>query len=141
MFVEELHLLVVPCLVFDELACSYILFTLLDDLVFLLVSLLVLSLQQLLEIFFESFDVLQVFGTQFTINDLDVSDRVYVSFFVDHLFVRESAHHMVDAVDSIDVRQERVTKTSTVTCSLDEPSDVCHSQLCLHSRLGFVRVN
>ena len=55
---------------------------------------------------------------------------------MDNLFVLESSDNVVDSIDGINVRQESVSKTFTLTGSLDETSNISNGQLSQNLTLG-----
>ena len=53
----------------------------------------------------------QVGQTQFSLDHLDVGDRVHLAGHVNHVVVHKAAHHIDDSVGLADVRQKLVAQT------------------------------
>jgi hypothetical protein len=62
----------------------------------------------LLEAIYLLLNPLDVFETQFVLDDFHVADRINVSLDVDHFCIVEGADDLEDAIDSTHVREERV---------------------------------
>ena len=90
----------------------------------LFVWLLVHALDQTSQLFSCLIDLLEILLEKLVGDDLHVADRVNVTLVMHDLFVREGSDHMVDAIDSLDVRQESIAKTLTFAGTSHESSDI-----------------
>jgi hypothetical protein len=112
----------------------------------------------LLEAIYMLLDPLDVFETQFGLDDFHVAERINVSLDVDHFRIVEGANDLEDAIDGTYVGEERVPETCTSRGALDSislpalvtlSSEMTHSgktsnidagQMCGNAGGGFVKL-
>mmetsp|Transcript_24075 Transcript_24075/g.54019 ORF Transcript_24075/g.54019 Transcript_24075/m.54019 type:complete len:271 (+) Transcript_24075:553-1365(+) len=81
---------------------------------------------------------LLVFLSELSCDDLNVSDRIDFVLYVHNVRVLEGTQHVHDAIDSSDVGEERVAKTSALGRSLDKPGNVADLEPGVNDALGVV---
>lgn len=94
----------------------------------LVLHLLLLSAEAALDVLLHALGglahALNVLETQLLLDDLDVAHRVDVALDVRHLGRVKAAHHVVDGVHGLDVRQERVAEAGAVGGAAHQAGDV-----------------
>lgn len=78
-------------------------------------------------------------GTQLCVDGLQVADGVHRPVHVHDFFVLEAPHHVVNAVNGLNVGQEGVAKAGTVGGAGDEASNVRDGEHRRDFAAGFVR--
>lgn len=83
---------------------------------------------------------LDILETELLADDVQVTDGVDVTLNVDNLGIVEATHNLEDGIDSADVRQEGVTKTSTSRGTARQTGNIVDGQVGGHPRLGVVHL-
>jgi hypothetical protein len=86
-------------------------------------------------------DELHILDTELLANDSQITNGVDITLDVDNLGIIEAANHLEDGIDSTNVRQERVTQTSTSRGTTGETGNIVHGQVGGNLRLGLVVVD
>ena len=94
-------------------------------------------LDKVLEGLLGELDILQA---ELLADDVQVTDWVDVTLNVNDLGIIEATHNLEDGVDSADVRQEGVTKTSTSRGTARQTGNIVDGQVGGHPRLGVVHL-
>ena len=63
--------------------------------------------------------MLEIFRVNFVIDDLHVTNGIYLTFLMNHIFVLETSNNMKDAINRLDIGQECIAKTFSFASSLD----------------------
>lgn len=85
-------------------------------------------------------DELDILDAQLLADNVQVTGRVDITLDVNNLGIIEAANHLEDGIDSANVGQERVTKTSTSRGTAGQTGNIIHSQVGGNLRLGLVVV-
>ena len=94
-------------------------------------------LDEVLERLLDKLDVLE---TELLADDVQVTDWVDIALDVNNLGVVKASHDLEDGIDSANVRQEGVTKTSTGRGTARQTGDIVDGQVGRHPRLGVVHL-
>ena len=138
--VEHFDLLAVPSTVTNGLLLVEHHLNLIKHLHLLLIRLQVLSIDRALQVWLCLAKLLKVLLEELVRDDLHVTNRIHFSLIVHHLLVAEGAHHVVDAIDCLNVRQECIAKTLTFTGTCNKSSNIEDRDGGRHLGLGFVNV-
>ena len=111
--VEDLNFLSSPRAVANGSFCVNQFLALDQNVALLLVRPLVHASNDAVQLFYQTSQVLQVFLEKLVCNDLHVPDWVDFSLVMHDVLIRESSDDVIDAVNSLDVGQERVAKAFT----------------------------
>lgn len=83
---------------------------------------------------------LDILDAQLLADDVQVTSRVDITLNVNDLGIIEAANHLEDGIDSANVRQERVTKTSTSRGTAGQTGNIIDGQVGGNLGLGLVVV-
>jgi hypothetical protein len=83
-------------------------------------------------------DELDILDSQLFTDDNEITDGINVTLDVNDFRIIEASDDLEDGIDSTDVRQERVTKTSTSRGTASQTSNIIDGQVGRNLRLGLV---
>jgi hypothetical protein len=84
---------------------------------------------------------LNVLDAQLLVDDGQITARVNITLNVNDLGIIEAANNLEDGIDGTNVRQERVTQTSTGGSTAGQTGNIIDGQVSGNLGLGFVVVN
>ena len=92
-------------------------------------------LVQILQRFLNKFDV---FDTKLITDDVEITDRVYITFDMNDLCIVKAADHLKDGIDGTDMRQKCITKASSGRCSSGQACNIIDCEIGWNLGLWFV---
>lgn len=83
-------------------------------------------------------DELDILNAQLVADNLQIADGVDIALDVNNFSIVEASDHLEDGIDGTNVRQERVTQTSTSRSTTGQTGNIIHGQVGGNDGLGLV---
>lgn len=111
MLIENFNVFTIPLTVTDWLLVVEHLDAAPEDFSLLLIGLLVHARNYSVKFLNQPVQMLQIFLEELVSDDLQVSDGVDITLVMHDLLVGESSYDVIDAIDSLNVREEGIAQT------------------------------